>query len=437
MFYAAFLIILFTSFTILAWRNFHLSLVLFCGLLPTYLLRFSLGPLPTTALEIFTLILFSVWLLKKQWTSLPKLSFGRKPTSQLSWPALILILITLILATLHAPNIFTALGILKAYYLEPAIILILTLSTFKKTTDWTSAFIALAASAVVVALIGFAQYFTGLGFPLAWLAEHRVTSVFDFPNAVGLFLAPILSMLLVFLFSLPKLSFGRKQKIELSSTLIISIILISGAIILAQTEAAFLAIPAALFLTLLLSKVSRTTKFVSTALVLLALIGALTIPTIRTKILLHDVSGTARTQMWHETLSMLRDHPLLGAGLSSFPTVIAPYHDASYFEIFQYPHNIFLNIWVELGLPGLLAFLIISFFILKTLLPTKAQLWSQTQNRAELGRLMLLAAFFTIIIHGLVDVPFFKNDLAMLTALLLSATVYLNSQQTKVLPLAK
>lgn len=412
MLYAAFLLILFTTFTLLAWRNFRLALILFCGLLPTYLLRFSLGPIPTTALEIFTLILFSVWLIKKYFLHHQHFVL---PTTKCWRLALLFLLACAIIATLHAPHTLAALGLLKAYYLEPAIIIMLTISTFKKPADWYAGFTALIACTVVIALIGLAQYFTGLGFPLAWLAEHRVTSVFDFPNAVGLFLAPVLAMLIV------ALTTFKNNSTKLKLTLIASVITIFSTIILAKTEAAIIAIPVALLITLLFSKAKPTIKVVSLFIFSLALVGAFTIPAIRTKILLHDLSGTARTQMWHETVTMLHDHPLLGAGLSGFPSVIAPYHDASYFEIFQYPHNIFLNIWVELGLPGLLAFFIISSLTLTTLY----------RHRTNPFSLALLAAFFTITIHGLVDVPFFKNDLAILTAFLLAATIYLNNQQTK------
>ncbi|HCC83423.1 TPA: hypothetical protein DEP96_01075 [Candidatus Uhrbacteria bacterium] len=417
MLYAAFLIILFTSFAILTWRNFRFALTLFCGLFPLYLLRFSLGPLPTTALEVLILILLTIWLVQKHFLHNQHLVL---PNSKGWRLALIFLLACAFFAAAHAPNVFAALGILKAYYLEPAFILLLTLSTFKKPTDWASAFTALVASAVIVALLGLFQYISGLGFPLAWLAEHRVTSVFDFPNAVGLFLAPILAMLIVALVNPPPVmgELGGGLKVKRKLALIGSAAAILLAIILAKTEAAIVAIPIALLITLLLSKAKPTIKGVSLFVFSLALIGALAIPQIRTKIFLNDVSGTARTQMWHETLSMLRDQPLQGAGLSGFPSVITPYHDGSYFEIFQYPHNIFLNIWVELGLPGLLAFFIISYLILKTL-------YSHRTNPMSLA---LLAAFFTILIHGLVDVPFFKNDLAMLTAFLLAATIYLNNQ---------
>ena len=68
--------------------------------------------------------------------------------------------------------------------------------------------------------------------------------------------------------------------------------------------------------------------------------------------------------MWTETAAMLRDRPLSGAGLSGYPTVIAPYHKDPKVEIFQYPHNIVLNFWSETGLLGLLAFgwIVFEFF---------------------------------------------------------------------------
>ncbi len=420
MLYSLALTIILAAFAYLSWRNFRAALILFCGLLPTYLIRFSIGPYPSTMLETLTIILFIIWLSRHSylvfWQDKNFLSTNAK-----RWQlAFLFLLASAFFAAAHAPNVFAALGILKAYYLEPLIIGAITLSTFKKPADWAAAFFSLSVSAVLISIFGIFQYFTALGLPTAWLAERRITSVFDFPNAVGLFLAPILSMLIVVLATHKQLS----SKLKLS--LISSTILILIAIILAKTEAALVAVPIALLITLLIGKAHRTTKLVSVTLIILALIGALSLPSIKSKILLTDLSGTARTQMWHETLTMLRDHPIFGAGLSGFPTVISPYHDASYFEIFQYPHNIFLNIWVELGLPGLLAFFIISLLTLKTL-------WQHRQNPKAL---ILLAAFLTIVIHGLVDVPFFKNDLAMLTALLLAATISLNSQQSHTLPLA-
>jgi O-antigen ligase len=103
---------------------------------------------------------------------------------------------------------------------------------------------------------------------------------------------------------------------------------------------------------------------------------------------------------------MLVDRPIRGAGLSGYPTVFAPYHKAGHIEIFQYPHTLVLNFWSEVGLAGLLAFALIMLRFFRDATATKA--WT------------LAGAGAALLVHGLVDVPYFKNDLAMLFWLLMA-----------------
>src|SRR5207248_4521867 len=63
-----------------------------------------------------------------------------------------------------------------------------------------------------------------------------------------------------------------------------------------------------------------------------------------------------RYRLWAATLRMLRDHPILGAGLSGFQQTVDRYRNGSYTEQLIYPHNILLNFWSETGLLGLAAF---------------------------------------------------------------------------------
>jgi O-antigen ligase len=112
--------------------------------------------------------------------------------------------------------------------------------------------------------------------------------------------------------------------------------------------------------------------------------------------------------MWGETWQMLKDHWFLGAGLTGYQTALVPYHQAKYLEIFLYPHNFVLNFWVELGLLGLLTFLYIigKFFYLGFKI--------QDSRFKKLLANTLIAVMVVILVHGLVDVPYFKNDLAVM-----------------------
>lgn len=398
------------AFGAIAWRDFRFALALFFGLLPTYLLRFSVGPIPSTLLELLVLALCIVFFIHHRGTTFlfSLSSFHSR------WRTPVLLgLAAACFAAAYAPDIFAAVGILKAYYIEPVLVLLMLRSTFIERHDWKRAATALLASGLVVAVVAVVQHLTGIGIPAPWDVERRATSVFDFSNAVGLFLAPIIAGACAILPSVPT---RRTQ-----SVLAVSTLLMLAGIVASKTEAAFIAIPAALLLALLFSRAKVSIKIPVVTIAVLVGIAAFTVSgTVREKILLHDVSGQARVTMWHETVKMLREHPLLGAGLSGFPSAIAPYHDATYFEIFQYPHNVLLNIWVELGLLGVVTAIFLAVQILQAT-------W---RYRDDPRALAAFAAVATMVIHGLVDVPFFKNDLAILTASVIAFLIYRDNQKT-------
>jgi O-antigen ligase len=142
----------------------------------------------------------------------------------------------------------------------------------------------------------------------------------------------------------------------------------------------------------------------------------LLIPIVRQRVVLEtqNVSGSTasfRIEIWTATLRMLRDRPLLGSGLSGFQTRIGPYWNATHpaNERFIDPHNIALNFWTETGLLGLVSFAWI--FVAGAVNSWRAWRWGPEAWRPlQLGFLLALLA---ILVHGLVDVPYFKNDLSL------------------------
>jgi len=414
---------IFLTYTILSWRNFKLGLLLLTGLLPVYLLRFDIGPIPSTALEILILISIVVWILKLRDLKFRKGVWQYAPTIRPWIKPTILLIAAASIAVTVAPDPFSALGIWKAYFIEPILVAVMMFSCFDKK-DFESALKALEISSIVLSVIGILQYLTGLGIPTPWDIELRITSIFDYPNALGLFLAPIVAMAIV------RLSSCRRGVLQYTPTdvaiWIATALFGTIAIILSETEAALVAIPVALIITFLLSpkrvwhaKLMPKWRVGFEVLAVLIILVAL-IPTVREKIFLQDYSGQVRISQWVETAHLLQDHFVFGAGLNGYPTVLAEYHDPTLYEIFQYPHNIFLNIWVELGLLGLIAFFWFAFLILKTVLK------SYSANKLQSETLALLAVFLVILIHGLVDVPYFKNDLAVMSWIFLASFITIN-----------
>jgi O-antigen ligase len=68
--------------------------------------------------------------------------------------------------------------------------------------------------------------------------------------------------------------------------------------------------------------------------------------------------GAGRLDIWMVGWAAAKDHGIIGAGLGNFPIVYDNYKGAGEFfrGVTRAPHNIYLEVWVELGLIGLFLF---------------------------------------------------------------------------------
>jgi putative inorganic carbon (HCO3(-)) transporter len=122
----------------------------------------------------------------------------------------------------------------------------------------------------------------------------------------------------------------------------------------------------------------------------------------------HHSTVLLRLAIWSVTLRMLGDHPLFGSGISGYQTVMAHYRTRNLHPE-PYAHNIFLTTWSEVGLIGLAAFVVIFFGLLW-------RAWRSVGSASDLSRPLLwgiFAAWVVFGIHGLVDSPYWKNDLSL------------------------
>jgi O-antigen ligase len=135
--------------------------------------------------------------------------------------------------------------------------------------------------------------------------------------------------------------------------------------------------------------------------------------------------------MWAETTEFLKAHPIAGAGLASYSQMIKPYRIDKWIEVFHHPHNIFLTMWVNIGLLGLFAFVWLLVWFFKSAICPDARSGSRTSCRDNLQSaintergtrdkptIYIMTSMTIIIVMGLVDSPYIKNDLAILFWLL-------------------
>jgi O-antigen ligase len=121
---------------------------------------------------------------------------------------------------------------------------------------------------------------------------------------------------------------------------------------------------------------------------------------------------SSRELIWRASIEMIKDHPVFGLGLDQFYYQYAPrYVDpAGWAERYtSHPHNLVLDVWLRLGLAGLVVLAAaLALLALRTI-----------RLRMELPPVVLPVAAATMLVgglaHGLVDNSFFLPDLAAMT----------------------
>jgi len=111
-------------------------------------------------------------------------------------------------------------------------------------------------------------------------------------------------------------------------------------------------------------------------------------------------SAGSRLDIYPNTLYLIRDFPYTGGGLRSFAGLYSQYIEVIPFFLVSYSHNLFLDLAVEQGLPGLAAFLMVVIGSIWLLLKGKGP---------AVLRWAILASLVVMIVHGLVDDPLYGN----------------------------
>ena len=373
------------------------GVVITATVMPLYLVRFKVGPLPTTLLEIAILITLALY------TATLVVGRGPLPGRTPYEIPIALFLIAGVIGIFVAPDHRSALGIYRAYLVEPILLFYVVLAVFPRAQRTEAIFVCVAAATMLFCLVDI------VFFARAALAGHlipgNVAAAFRLnPNYVALYLEPLIGFAAGFLFFGP----GRTRWFALAA-----LALMGPTEILTFSRGGLLALIA---LVLLAFVTVRNWPFriavVAGGFAAGVIIWNLPLLGQRIRQSLKPGSGTlfTRERIWVQTVKMLHDHPIFGAGLNGYQTVMAPYRAADPNSVPEpYPHNIALTSYTELGVLGLVAFAWILIGLL-------VQPWLAFAKSEGMARAILWgtgAAFFMIAVHGLVDSPYWKNDLSV------------------------
>lgn len=396
------------AFGFLTYRRGVFGVVGLALTLPLYVARARIGWLPTTYLELVLIVVVSSWLVSLIGHQ-RRLPHGHDP---LSGPILAL-LGAGTLALVWSPDLRAAAGLWKAYLVEPILAYWFARQVVRTERDRRWVIAALGLTAAVVAGIALWQWFSAVGIAEpGWvrLDRRRVTGWYTSPNAVGLYLGPLLVLIAVWALTAPR---------RIHHRILVGVVTGLGLTAIAATRSlgTWLGLAAALLVFCAWWLGRWRTLLMCT----LAVAAVLALPAPRQWVAreLSERAAQNRWTLWHGTVRYLTSSPqrfFQGAGIAGFARVQETFRDPRQHEPLIYPHTVGLNFWVEYGLLGLAAVGWLTWRV------GRLAAVGSTSGADGIG-LGALAALSTMLAHGLVDVPYFKNDLALLTWLLLVLAV--------------
>lgn len=403
------LLALFTiCFLYIAWWKLDWAITLCIILLPAYLTRFQVWFLPTTILELMLVSLFAVWLVK---VFIVQKGTCKEKCKSIWWPwrwCTLFFVAAGIAAVFVSPDLRAAVGLWRAYILEPIIFFIVFVNVIKTKQQVYQVLWGLGSSVVLIGFYAMLQYLNIIDIPAHYGLEapRRATSVFPFPTAVGKYVGPIVAL---FAGMLITRGLGQVRSLwELVRRNVFTVgVLVFGimGLLFSVSRGALLGVVAAVVFA---SFFSKWRKWLWVGIVA-TIIVVMLIPQVRSNVVdvfnASDTSTDVRLVMWKGAWRIIEDNLILGTGLASFPIVYDDYKEASHTEYFPNPDHLILTLWIEMGILGLVAFgwIVVRYF------KTSIRLL-KTHKPYAVG---LMAAFIAILVHGFLDTPYFKNDLAV------------------------
>lgn len=400
--------------------NISFLLLLVILLLPLYVIRLKIGPFRTNIFEVSIYIFFVLFVIERLFSkSFAKINFG-------GTASLVFILISL-LSIWQSNELITGLGIFKGWFLAPFLLYVMVINLFdKKNLPQLS--VPLFVSLIVVSLWVFFQkngYIGQLFYQVGdvsfdqYLIGGRYFGPFESPNFLAMFITP------VFLISLP--IFGYLKNVLLKIFIAMLLPLPIYAVYLTGSRAGqfTFALSLVVFIVLL---VFPTIKKYLLSLPVIKVIGLVFANILyfyfflRIKFPTGAGSDKIRQEIYNYSIGLLKTDWLFGIGLGNFQDKIRALstHDFSFINFglpyALHPHNLMMAIWLNLGVFGLLSFLFVIGNFVKKIISSPPSLL-----RASAG-----GAMVAILVHGLFDTTYFKNDLSAIFWLLIAFSIIIN-----------
>jgi len=333
-----------------------------------------------------------------------------------------------------------SLGIMKSWVVIPIIYFYILMSAIRDKRDLNFTMYAYLGSAIFLSLWGLFQAVTKQYLTI----DARVSGPFESANYLAIYLAPALIFASVrfiqtFLISAFNPAGKRWNILERRVFISFAVAIIFMAMVLSQSYGGLLGVFVVLLIYILIERFRASAKEIKRffnrillAILLIVVIGggmaaSLNIEKFQNLTRFDEHTSIAtRLEIWQVGGQLIKENPLLGIGLGNYQK---NYNERAEEILGKKPleetrlhsHNVFMETWLNAGLLGVVSFvwlIVLAYFQIK-----------KVKNKEDQFMLYAGIAMLTyIVIHGLIDVTFWKNDLALVFWLIMGVNFSLTKK---------
>jgi putative inorganic carbon (HCO3(-)) transporter len=142
-----------------------------------------------------------------------------------------------------------------------------------------------------------------------------------------------------------------------------------------------------------------------------------------------DRPESTRIRLWQTSFNMIKDKPILGIGLGNFSRLFDQYKVKGYYDVTCHPHNDFLNVAVNSGILGLLAYLSIWIVFLHSTM--KSILLHDKNDFSRSAKMAGAVAIVGFLVASLLQCYYTDAEVNMLVMFILGSIMVLNRKTQK------
>lgn len=375
-------------------------------IVPAYLVRFSVLGINTNVLMLGVVAFWLLFLFYLRSSGIKKFIDYCRALPKLALVLVLTFFVAGIVSFFVAGVSVESLGQFIVLFVQPISLFFCFTYIFKnypksKVVFRASAFMLVALSG----LLAIFQYITLISLPQQFWGNmnepKRAISFFAQPDMYAMFVAPLLAWLLGEVLGFLKKPFDKGGYFVVGAWIIGAI-----GLFLSLSRGGWIGLGAAGVLALIFNTTKQQRKIIYIASVICIAI-VFSVPNFRYRVILPflgEKSAVSRFSLWDNGIKMIKESPVIGKGLLGFNKNFDRVNTDPGLDHHNHPHNLFLALWVDTGVIGVLSFYALVLFGIY-------QSFKLRKDPKPFGLALFLVA---IIIHGLVDTPYLKNDLAMI-----------------------